>query len=146
MNETEYDPATDGWVTDSKTGQSYAILEDGLMNDPEWIAFALKNSVITMEQVQYSNPNEAGTGLKNVAWTSIVYTSMTEMSEETSEKKRTKAEVIYEQAQRDIEELDKKYDNDLKQLDTEHNALQTEYESIQNVINKNVERTFKTFS
>lgn len=146
MNETEYDSATDGWVTDSKTGQSYAILEDGLMNDPEWIAFALKNSVITMEQVQYSNPNEAGTGLKNVAWTSIVYTSMTEMSEETSEKKRTKAEVIYEQAQRDIEELDKKYDNDLKQLDTEHNALQTEYESIQNVINKNVERTFKTFS
>lgn len=146
MNETEYDSATDGWVTDSKTGQSYAILEDGLMNDPEWIAFALKNSVITMEQVQYSNPNEAGTGLKNVAWTSIVYTSMTEMSEETSEKKRTKAEVIYEQAQRDIEELDKKYDSDLKQLDTEHNALQTEYESIQNVINKNVERTFKTFS
>ena len=59
---------------------------------------------------------------------------------------QTKAEVKYQRVQQEIEAKDKQYDNDLKLLDTEHNALQTEYESIQNVINKNVERTFKTFS
>ena len=40
----------------------------------------------------------------------------------------------------------KKYDQDLKKLDTQHNALQTEYESLKNVIDKNVERSFKAFS
>ena len=146
MNDPEYVASEDGWVTDSKTGQSYAILEDGLMNDPKWIEFALKSGVITMEQAQYTEIGEAGSGLKNVSWTSIIYTSVTEVAEESNEIKKTKAEVKFNRAQQEIEAKDKQFDNDLKRLDTEHNALQTEYESIQNVINKNVERTFKTFS
>ena len=146
MNSANYDPEEDGWVTDSKTGQSYAILEDGLMNDPSYLQFALRNGVITMEEVRFSDPNESGNGLKKVAWTSIEYTSATEFNEVVNDNARTKAEVKYEAAQRDLEAKDKEYDNQLKLLDTEHNALQTEYESIQNVINKNVERTFKTFS
>lgn len=146
MSNPNYDENEDGWITDSKTGQSYAILEDGLMNDPAWLEYALRNGVITMEQAQYTSVGEEGSGLKNVAWTSIIYTSMTEMSEEANERERTKAEVKYQQAQKIIEAKDKEFDNDLKLLDTEHNALQTEYESIQNVINKNIDRTFKTFS
>ena len=35
---------------------------------------------------------------------------------------------------------------DLKKLDSEHNALQTEYESLKSVIDNNVERSFKAFS
>ena len=116
------------------------------MNDPKWIEFALKSGVITMEQAQYTEIGEAGSGLKNVSWTSIIYTSVTEVAEESNEIKKTKAEVKFNRAQQEIEAKDKQFDNDLKRLDTEHNALQTEYESIQNVINKNVERTFKTFS
>ena len=46
----------------------------------------------------------------------------------------------------EIENKDKKYDQDLKKLDAEHTALQTEYESVKNVIDKNVERSFKAFS
>ena len=34
----------------------------------------------------------------------------------------------------------------LKQLDTEHNALQTEMDAVKKVCDKNVEDTFKTFS
>lgn len=37
-------------------------------------------------------------------------------------------------------------DQTLKQLDTEHNALQTHYDSVMNVISKNTERTFKMYS
>lgn len=146
MKDEDYVESEDGWITDSKTGQSYAILEDGLMNDPEWIEFALKNGVITMEQAKFTDVSESGSGLKDIAWTSVIYTSVVEIAEEANERERTKAEVKYQRAQQEIEAKDKQFDNDLKQLDTEHNALQTEYESIQNVINKNVERTFKTFS
>ena len=47
---------------------------------------------------------------------------------------------------KEIEIKDKQYDTDLKKLDTEHNALQTEYDSIKTVLQKNVERSFKTFN
>lgn len=46
----------------------------------------------------------------------------------------------------DLEQKDNKYDLELKKLDTEHSALQTEYDAIKNVIDKNVESSFKCFS
>ena len=46
----------------------------------------------------------------------------------------------------DLEQKDNKFDLELRKLDTEHSALQTEYDSIKNVIDKNVESSFKTFS
>ena len=35
---------------------------------------------------------------------------------------------------------------ELKNIDTEHEALQTEYDSIKSALDKNVERHFKYFS
>ena len=52
----------------------------------------------------------------------------------------------YYKSSTEIENQDKKFDQDLKKLDTEHNALQTEYESLKSVIDKNVDRSFKAFS
>ena len=45
-----------------------------------------------------------------------------------------------------LEKKDQKIDLELKKLDTEHNALQTEYESVKNVVDKNVEKSFSMFS
>ena len=145
MNDENYTEDM-GWISDSKTNENYVILEDGLMNSPEWLEFALKNGIITIEQVQFSNPTEEGTGLADVTWTSIEYTSITDISEQSNEVARTKAEVKYNTALKEIEAKDKQYDTDLKNLDTEHNALQTEYDSIKSTIDKNVERSFKAFS
>ena len=44
-----------------------------------------------------------------------------------------------------IQTKDKRYEMDQKKIDTEYDALLNEEESIKNVINKNVERSFKTF-
>ena len=145
MNDEDYTEEA-GWVSDSKTNENYVILEDGLMNSPEWLEFALKNGVITIEQVQYSNPTEEGSGLSDVTWTSIEYSSITDISEKSVEVEQTKAEVKYNKALKEIEAKDKQYDIDLKNLDTEHSALQTEYDSIKSTIDKNVERSFKAFS
>lgn len=46
----------------------------------------------------------------------------------------------------EIEQKDNQFDLELKKLDTEHNALQTEYDSVKSVIDKNVEKTFNIFS
>lgn len=56
------------------------------------------------------------------------------------------AETKYQQDMTALENKDKRFDLQLKQLDTEHNALQTEYDSVQNVIKKNIEKTFSMFS
>lgn len=68
------------------------------------------------------------------------------IQEVPDERAIAKAESKYTQDMADLEHKDKQFDLELKKLDTEHNALQTEYESVKNVVDKNVESTFKIFS
>lgn len=146
MKLDKYDENTDGWISDSKVKENYTILEDGLMNSPEWLQFALEHGVVTLEKVNFASPSEEGDGLSDVQWVSTIYTSVADIVEQKDETAATKAEVRYNHQMREIEAKDKEYDNQIKLLDTEHNALQTEYESIKGTIEKNVERTFKAFS
>ena len=141
----EYDPS-EGWASKSKTEQSWAILKDGDMNSPEYLKYAIENGLITIEQVQFVNPSDANSGLENVAWTSVIFDTIVDVTEQKDQIAITKAETEYEQALSDIEAKDKQLDVRMKKLDTEHNALQTEYDSIKGVIEKNVERNFKIFS
>ncbi len=141
----EYDPS-EGWASKSKTEQSWAILKDGDMNSPEYLKYAIENGLITIEQVQFVNPSDADSGLENVAWTSVIFDTIVDVTEQKDQIAITKAETEYEQALSDIEAKDKQLDVRMKKLDTEHNALQTEYDSIKGVIEKNVERNFKIFS
>ena len=67
------------------------------------------------------------------------------IQEVADERAIAKAESKYNQDMADLENKDKKLDLELKKLDTEHSALQTEYESVKNVVDKNVENSFKTF-
>jgi len=124
----------------------YKVLEDGLMNSAEWIQNALANGTVTLERVEFVEQAEVGTGLADCKWNSIIWTNAIDITEEQNEAAITKAEIEYKQALSDIEAKDKQYDNQIKRLDTEHNALQTEYDSIKNLITKNVERTLKMYS
>ena len=47
---------------------------------------------------------------------------------------------------KDIDAKDSMYDIQLKNIDTEHTALQTEYDSVAKVISKNVEKSFNIFN
>ena len=60
---------------------------------------------------------------------------------------------LYEQAMANINAKtsviqiqDRELELKLKQLDTEHNAIQTETDSVQSVCKKNVEDSFKVFA
>ena len=57
-----------------------------------------------------------------------------------------KAEAKYEHTLKQIDAKDKKYDMELSKLETERNALTTQYDSVKKVIEDNVERTFGIFS
>lgn len=68
------------------------------------------------------------------------------IQEVKDERAIAKAESKYNQDMADLESKDNKLDLQLKKLDTEHTALQTEYDSVKSVIDKNVESSFKIFS
>ena len=56
------------------------------------------------------------------------------------------AEQVYNTSMDRIEKEDKMFDLKLNKLESEHSALQTEYESVAKVISKNVEKSFSTFN
>ena len=131
--------------TDTVTRKRWDILEDGLMNSQDWLKYALESGAVTLERVNFADPTEEGTGIRKAQWTSIIYSNALDISEQTNEAAIARAEAKYQQKTREIENKDKQYDSMLKLLDTEHNALQQEYETTKTVITKNTERTIKIY-
>ncbi len=138
-------------IKNAATETNFMVMEDNLSKSPEWLQFALENGIVTLVKAQYYNPSDNGGKVldndrEGISWNSIIYTNAPDLSYVDNETAIAIAEVKYKNAVSEIETKDKKYDQDLKKLDTEHTALQTEYESIKGVIDKNVERSFKAFS
>jgi len=122
------------WYTNlfKRMQKGFKALENGLASSDKWIEYALENGIVTMEQVD-----------KSFNWKTMDYKTCSKITEETDDAAVAKAEAEYTRAMNDIEAKDNMYDIQLKNIDTEHNALQTEYDSIKTVISKNIERTFK---
>ena len=135
----------------NSSAQNYKVIEDELLTSTDWLEFALKNGIVTLSQASYFNPSEdssktAEYTAEGFYWSQKPYTNASDIVSVQDDAAIARAEVKYKNATTEIENKDKKYDQDLKKLDTQHNALQTEYESLKNVIDKNVERSFKAFS
>ena len=130
----------------SSSGRGWDILEDGLMNSQDWLKYALESGSVSLERVNFTEPTPEDTGLKQATWTATIYTNALDISQQTDETAIAKAEAAYEQKSRELENKDKQYDSMLKLLDTEHNALQQEYETAKTVIQKNMDRTLKIYS
>ena len=67
------------------------------------------------------------------------------ITDETEQAAIDKAEAEYNKSMQEIQAKDKRYELDQKKIDTQYNAYLAEEESIKSVLNKNVERSFKTF-
>lgn len=127
--------------------QSWTVLSDADLNSTKWIQYALQNGLVTLEVAEYNDTENLENGVDNVEWTSVIYTSALDIVEgEPDDTALAKAEAEYNYALQQIQAKDKEYDNELKSLDTEHTALETEYDSVKQTIDKNVERSFKAFS
>ena len=122
------------WYTNlfHRMQRGYKALENGLASSKEWIEYALENGTVYLEQVDQA-----------FAWNALDFKTCSRITEETNDKAVAKAEAEYNRAMNDIKTKDNIYDLELKNIDTEHNALQTEYDVIKGVINKNIERNFK---
>lgn len=140
IKDGDYDQNGDAeaeWYTNlfNRMQDGYKVIENGLASSAEWMRYALESGLIVMEQVDDNNE-----------WNSITFTSCSDITEQTNDLAVTVAEAEYQKAMNKIENKDKAYDMELKNIDTEHTALQTEYDSIKSALDKNVERNFKLYS
>lgn len=113
-------------------------------NNSDWLKNMIECGKITIDIVK----TDKKTGEVSFNGTSpssdsfVSYTTTTTMDKTAL----AKAEAEYEHKTKQINQKDKKFDNDLSKLDTERTALTTEYESVKKVISDNIERTFGIFS
>lgn len=115
---------------------------DDKMRDGEWLYKQLSSGVIYLSEWD-TEAGANGTGdYVKVSWTSGDPT----LHVANDDTKKAKAEAEYETTMAGIESQDKRFDLQLKQIETEHTAIQTEIDSVKKVINKNVERSFKVFN
>lgn len=113
-------------------------------NDSEWLQNMIQCGKITIDTWSHNNK----TGEITFASTSVASDSALEYTTTSTIDKKAlaKAEAEYEKKTKDIDQKDKRYDLDLSKLETERNALTTEYDSVKKVISDNIERTFGIFS
>ena len=112
--------------------------------DGDWLKNQLENGRFSISKI---NPDKK-TGEVDMSTTSIATDSFVGTTTTTSIDKRAyaKAEAEYEHETKAIDAKDKKYDMELSKLETEREALKTEYDSVKKVISDNIERTFGIFS
>jgi len=127
--------------------------DSSLLNSSTWIANALSKGLVNIEQAAYSNEqmtiadnnNPFTFNLHGITWSGKIYSSISDIVQANNDKKIAQAEAEYQRKTAEINAKDEKYQRKLSLLDSEHNAIQTEYESVKNAMNKNIDRSFKAF-
>lgn len=117
----------------------YKVIDDKLASSTDWMKYALTNGLVTIKQAALRTNGD-------ITWKGVEWTSTSDMSEVEDSVRIAKAEAEYTNSLKDIEAQDKAYDIKIKKLDTEHQELKQELDSIKNVMGKNVERSFTAFS
>ena len=113
-------------------------------SNSDWLQNMIQCGKITLELVETDKKNGKVT-LNSSSPSSDTYVSYTETTS-IDKTALAKAEAEYEHATKQIDAKDKQYDMKLSELETEREALTTQYDSLKTVIKDNIERTFGIFS
>lgn len=140
--------------TAGENGSNYAIMNSKLGSSSDWLKDALTQGLVTLEVASNKDAtndipdmnNPLSVNLRGISWTTTIYSSVSDITQQDDNAAIAKAEAEYNKKNNEISAKDKKYENKIKTLDTEHTSLQTEYESVQSAMNKNIDRSYKTFS
>ena len=110
--------------------------ENRVFNDPDWMVKQLKAGNLTLSYYSISEKGFVSTGLDSDE-------SITEREDSSA---MAIAEQVYNTQMDKIEAQDKQFDLQLNKLESEHNALKTEYDAVKKVISDNVSKSFNIFN
>lgn len=109
---------------------------DERLNDDGYLEDGLTNKTWSIQQyVSEKLTNWLNTDWRSLAGVFDVYDTTDDGA----------AEALYTELTERYQAQDKKLELRLKQIESEHSAVQTEYDAVKKVLDKNVETTFKTF-
>lgn len=129
-------------VFDKIKSNGYNAPGDANMKDSAWLYTQLSTGNIFLEEQTNNDANNDG--VKD--WEKVSYSSGdATLKTDSDDTETAKAEAEYNKVMAQIEAKDKRFDLQLKEIDTEHQAIQTEMDSVKKVIDKNIERSFKIF-
>lgn len=121
--------------------QQTEVISDDNANDYNWLEQQVKANNYSLSEFNPKGGTDGLGAFQGVSWTS--YDHNLQEVDDTSG--NAAAEAKYEADMSKVQAQDKIFDLELKNIDTEHNATQTEIDSVKKVIDKNIERTFKMF-
>lgn len=142
-----------GQSTDNTGSDNFVEMSPKSMNSTEWITDSLTKGYITIEQATYNNEpamiaeegNPFKFNLQGIKWNTKTYTSCADITHGDNDKAVAQAEAEYTRKTAEINAKDEKYQRKLSLLDSEHHAIQTEYDSVKSAMDKNIQRSFKAF-
>lgn len=143
-NQYTYDPAATKFYNNlfneiQKNGYTGTSNEN--MGNSEWLYTQLNAGNLFLSVWDPKGGEDAQGGYNEVSWKSGDSSLKTTIDDADL----ARAEAEYNTAMASIQTKDKRFDLELKAIDTEHNATQTGIESVKKVIDKNIEKSFKTF-
>ena len=113
-------------------------------NDTEWIEHKIERGEAILN-VMESTEASVGDEKVNIFAERNIATD-TNLSMETDDLTVLKAQAEYENKMDNINAKDKQLDLQLSKLENERNALKTEYDTVKDLIKKNIEKSYKTFN
>lgn len=118
-------------------GENERYLFDDNCKDPEYLQQMLTSGQWFLQQVDVSGDDE---------WSTVEWQGTSNISEVYDTSDDAAAESEYQNAMTELQNMDKILELRLEQIKTEQSAIEKEMESVKNVISKNIETTFKTFT
>lgn len=113
----------------------------GEMTSTDWLENQIASGNVHLYEYSSTGGSQGTGDFVNVSWTS----GDPSLAMEKDNSDLARAEAKYNLALQQIASKDKRFDLELTSINTEHQAIQTEMDSVKKVITKNIERSFKTF-
>jgi hypothetical protein len=139
-NSLKYDAETVNYyknIFNEMRASGYTTVENETnLKDSDWFVKQLKAGNLTLSYYSTVEKSFIGTTLDDDE-------SITEKEDSSA---ITVAEQVYQTEMDKLEAQDKQFDLQLNKLESEHNSLQTEYDSVKKIVSQNVEKSFNVFN
>lgn len=126
-------------------GQMVVVSE---MNNADYFQDALRNGGLFLQKLQTTSGKDAdgntvdvSIGFQTVSWSSCGC-----IADKLNTEDDAQAEAEYEAQSLVLANQDKMLDLELNQVETQHKAIETEYDSVKKVIEKNIDISYKIFA
>lgn len=125
-------------------GHGFISVSNYSANDTEWIEHKIEKGEAILNVMEATEASVGSSKVNIFAETNIA--TDTNLSVATDDLTVIKAQAAYENRMDNINQKDKQLDLQLSKIENERNALKTEYDTVKDLIKKNIERSYKTFN